>query len=402
MIVSNNIKNPFKISKILIDNFDVTNNFESLTIEESLFNHFIFGTLLLSRLILDVPKEWTKKELGFLYKELEIELTSDIDEEKREYKKSITFKIYGINKNEKDTISLLFIQEPAFNFYSKQFCDGWEDTNINSIISDIFSRYVESEISISSTPNKTSFTNPLFWTPNKACKYLLPMMGGNKLSYLLFSSSKEEGKTYCLSINDFLESNEETESLVYVIKDMIEKIEIEQSISEIISFNLNHINNNIFNQLINNILGTKVKEYDIESKTILTTNINNNIKNNLKQFGKNTGLVEDFPSTYRNKFYFSNLNGIEIEKNEAIYEYIKTNYIEIIIYGNSKRNLGDLVNIDLSYTNQFLTDPRNEFNGKCIISKIIHTFDRNNYIQKLNCFKTGLDDWEERIATMHN
>lgn len=403
MVISNqNIKNPFKISKILIDDYDVSNHFEQLVIEEGLFDSYIFGTLYLSRLILNIPKEWNKKELGFLYKELKIDWSTDIDEGKKEYQKSLTFKIYGINKDNKDYISLLFIQEPSFNFFTKQFCDGWENTPIHTIISEIFSKQVKSNIEITSAPNIISFTNPLYWTPTKTCNYLLPMMGGNNYCYVLFSSSKEQGKTYCKPINEFLNSDV-TETLIYIPKGPEDESNtILQTISEIISFNFEHINNNIFNQILNNIFGSIVNEYDIKTKNIITTNINNNIKNNIKQLGKNLSITDEISEQNRYKFYFSEINGKEVETNEALYEYLKSNYINVVAYGSSKRNIGDKINLDLSYVNQFLTDPRNEYNGECIISKIIHTFNKNIYMQKIHCFKSGLNDWNERLVTINN
>jgi hypothetical protein len=197
-------------------------------------------------------------------------------------------------------------------------------------------------------------------------------------------------------------NSEEIEKLSFIpVEDVNTKEKIKTSLSEIVDYKLNKLGGNLFEQLTNDI-NLNIKEYNIENKNIKTTNINN-IKNTIKQLGKITeSIPEGLTEIVGNKFYLNNNNGIDIEKNESIKEYIKNNFIELILYGNEIRGVGDIINLDFVYSSQFLTDPRNEFSGNCLITKIVHLINTGSYIQKVHCIKTGLNEYAEREATMNN
>jgi len=400
VIVSTNpIKNPFKISTITIDDFDISDYFLNLTLEEGIFNTFIYGTLVLDRRNLVPPKTWNNPEFGFINRTFKINWTHNMKDENYEFNKEIELKIYGIHENTMDNIVLLLIQEGAYNFINKQFCDGWKDLNINEIVNDIiFTKTGIKNLSITKTSNKFTYVNPIIWSPSQALKYLLPMMKSESgdCAYVLFSSTKESGKMYCLPVNTLF-NNKVSEELVLLAKQPEKTTDIELTLNMILGYNFNSDYSNILEQMNDDIYGSNIEEYDPKTKVLKPININNIIQKNVKMLGSESSILDNFDTTESQyAFYFSGMNGETIEKSETIYEYLIKNNILISVYGFSTRNVGDIVNLNLYSGKNMINDPRNEYSGNIMISNISHMFSISGYYQKLSCVRSGYNKYENR------
>jgi hypothetical protein len=146
--------------------------------------------------------------------------------------------------------------------------------------------------------------------------------------------------------------------------------------------------------------GVVVREYDVKTKSVSTSNINNDVDNSLVKLGENSSKVGDFSSDGRNKFFVSGLNGKDVELNETLAERIQRSSISLLLNGVSSRRIGSIVDLDLNRSDILLSDNRNEFNGKALIFRLTHVFNKLKYVQIMECIKTGLNDWKPREISL--
>jgi len=351
--------------------------------------------------MIDNLESWNKKELGFINRILSFEWGTNL--ENKEESKKIDFLIYTIIEKNSRYISLGLIQKDAIDCFTKEFCDGWENKLISQIINDILQKHANIKADIIESKTKLSFTNPLNWTPIRALLYLMPMFTSKKGDNCCFFYSTSNNEWFIKSLNTFLEKeNPDPETFIKQVPDQSKeskrKGERVATISNIKEYYFPAENNNLLVQLQNNTFGFSLNEYNIKTKTLNSNNINNNVEDSIKLLGRNSALVENFDSSYKNCFYISGINGEEIEKNTAIFEYVKNNKIFIIVCGFNQRELGDKVVLDLSSRFDLLDDPMQEYSGEAIITTIKHIFTKDSYIQRIELFKSGLENFEEKIA----
>lgn len=391
IINSNDLKNPFIISQIEIDGLDVSKELQSIIFEENIFSVFMKGTLNISKISIIYPNYWKNKELGFLNRKIKFKYSTDIQSESDE--KELEFIIYSIKYESDSLISLLFTQESEYSYLTNNFCDGWNEIKIDTIIKEIFTKYINNQnikFGELKNENKISFTNPN-WVPVKTINYLLPRMkSGSNSAFLLFSNSKNE--LLCKPINEFLnKSSIEDLKLVFSNKEGKQQY----TVSEIIEYKIHGgINRNVILEMINNMHGLIINEYDILSKELKKPININNIKMDIKQLGTETNLYDLISN--KNKFSFSNLNKETYERSNIIYEYIKNNNLTTYLYGNNSRNIGDIVDIDITTTNSYFINNKDEYNGNCMIGSIIHMFTYKSYLQKIVLFKSGLNKYKQK------
>lgn len=401
--------NSFNINKITIDDFNVDNQFNTLMFEEGLFTPFIYGTLVLNKLTFVYPDNWKNKELGWINRELSIEWETKLINNSKAAgdKKDLKFIIYSIAEETETFIVLLFIQKSAINFYNLNFCDGWDNVEISKIIKDIINKNGSNnlEINVDETSTKISFTNPLTWTPIKTILYLLPMMKGvDSKDYGYFFYSSSDKKINCKSINHFLKKIKEDNDIENLThEDNSEKSEEDYGSSDIIgrmlSFKLNN-NNNILEEINNNLYGNIVNEYNIKTKEITKTKIKDILKN-ITNFGDYSNLHDDYKDYERIKFYFNNINGKEIEINESIREFFSKNTMIVTAYGLNTRNIGSGVKLVLKSNDNYLEFENSEYANKCIITKIKHMFNKDEYIQELTLCKPGLNKYTKPTPLLY-
>jgi len=395
MILSQKPENPFQISKIEVDGLDLSKHFASLVIEESILRSFPYGTLTLSREFLDYMSDWDEVEIGFVGKIVSISWTTDLDNGKN--KRNADFLVYGCNKDTKDTISLLLCSKEAPEFYTKQFCDYWEDTETSNIISDILKKHSGIKKSnVTPATSKVTYSNPLQWTPAAACKYIVPMMDGSDgCAYFLFSSIGESGiETKCMPFNKMTKDDSD-EKITLLSKIPDDKREVKTNLSTALYFDFNPASNNILQQLSDNEFGLSVIEYDVKTATQKNSNINM-LEKNVSKIGSKSGLTELYDSSFRSSFRFSGLNAQTSEKSKSVHYFVSNSNIRLTLPGVSSRKIGVTIDVDLYSEKNLITDPRSERSGKSVVTIIKHHFTPLSYFQIVSCVKTGLNKWRKR------
>lgn len=399
MIVSTSQTNPFKVSRIEIGGLDLSDHFVSLGLEEGMFHNFVFGTLCLKRAFLDFPGDWDGKEQGFLGRQFVMEWTTDVIREKSS--KKITMVVYGVSENGAENVTLLLVQEPALDFYTKQFCDAWESEKLSVIAEGVLTERAgikKDSLFVQKSSNSVSYANPVTWSTSKAMRYLLPMMKSSDghCGYVLFSSTRTDGKVYCQPFNDFV-GKSNSERFTMFTKFPSDPKSISTTLSVILEYGFSPDGSNLLEQMTDGAFGSVISEYDPKTKAVSQKSINNTVDDTLKKNGPNNVTIATMNMRGRvNSFYFSGSHGEEIERSEALYEFLKKNTLIFSTYGLSSRNVGDTVSVDLYSEKNMLNDPRAERSGKNVITGITHMITPLVYYHKVSCVKPGLMEWIQR------
>ena len=400
MIENPNIQNPFRISKMSIDGLNIETDFQLLRFEEDLFHQFLYGSVLVSRVAFDNYPEWDNPELGALDRVLTLQYTTDLNNEEENSEITLEFIVYAIKRSE-ENLNLSLIQSTAVDFYTKEFQDGWEDVNVNVILSDIINKHSGSTLTVDSPSlTKTSFTNPN-WTPVQAVQYLLPEYQNDNglLGSVMYSNV--DGDLTLDSINRLLKTKPNGSEEVLVRQGSHEAVKnpkhMSANLSELSSYEFSRGSQNIITQIQDGIISsTNLEEYNIINKASKSTIINSVIENDLERIGSNSGLIDSYESIISSRFALANGNQAVKIKNDIIIDYVSRNYISVGIPAISSRRVATWVKLDLSTDDKFLVDPMTEFSDYVLVTKISHVFSQSNYQQTLNLFQSGLNDYTER------